>query len=419
MRKEFRKFAITFVIAIIMTMVLSVGAQAAVNVSSGDGSESSPYEITVSGASEELLEYQLHPDSENKYYFASRIKLKATEIVQITIKDVKGEGNYFRIEREGKDNGASGAKFIVRSGETLNVKATARSGGVSTMKITAKVVSNEEYCPKDISGIHDFYQGECRYRCGYQCKHPRESRRYIDQYEITVVNGVSKHMRSFKCSECDLLVEDPADAQACTVEKWSKESAERKEHHGTCTVCGKEVYMACEYNKTKYTKINESAHNVSKQCSICGGYDGSYYYKSEKHAFKKNVCTKCKFKRVMPGTLKISSLKQKGKKKKTHYTVEAHWEKRGSTYYWIPAKKATSYEYKLYYKIRSKNAKKYIISLNPNWKASGDWMLSTKKKSFTYKFYRSTPIKKLTLYLTPVSKTDTPGKTVKRVVKFS
>ena len=35
MRKEFRKFAITFVIAIIMTMVLSVGAQAAVNVSSG------------------------------------------------------------------------------------------------------------------------------------------------------------------------------------------------------------------------------------------------------------------------------------------------------------------------------------------------------------------------------------------------
>ena len=131
------------------------------------------------------------------------------------------------------------------------------------------------------------------------------------------------------------------------------------------------------------------------------------------------MCTKCQFKRVVPGTLKISSLKQKGKKKKTHYTVEAHWEKRGSTYYWIPAKKATSYEYKLYYKIRSKNAKKYIISLNPNWKASGDWMLSTKKKSFTYKFYRSTPIKKLTLYLTPVSKTDTPGKTVKRVVKFS
>ena len=146
MRKEFRKFAITFVTAIVMTMILSVGAQAAVNVSSGDGSESSPYEITVSGASEELLEYQLYPDSENKYYFASRIKLKATEIVQITIKDVKDEENYFSIKREGKDNGKRAAKFIVRSGETLNVKASARSGGVSTMKITAKVVSNEEYC---------------------------------------------------------------------------------------------------------------------------------------------------------------------------------------------------------------------------------------------------------------------------------
>ncbi len=286
MRKEFRKFAITFVIAIIMTMVLSVGAQAAVNVSSGDGSESSPYEITVSGASEELLEYQLHPDSENKYYFASRIKLKATEIVQITIKDVKDEENYFSIKREGKDNGKRAAKFIVRSGETLNVKASARSGGVSTMKITAKVVSNEEYCPNDTSGIHEFYRGECRYKCGYNCKHPRESRRYIDQYELTVVNGVNKHMRSFKCKECDLWVQDPADAQACTVEKWSKESAEMKEHHGTCTVCGKEVYTACEYNKTEYAKIDASEHVVSKQCSICGGYDGSYY-KREKHAFKK------------------------------------------------------------------------------------------------------------------------------------
>lgn len=419
MKKNLRKLITVFITAFVMTVMLPVAAQAAVKVSSGDGSEKNPYMMTLSGAcKEEPFKYNIYPDREEAYYYASFIKIKATKVLQITVRDAE---NFFNFKRTEKDQWRRENEFIIRSGETVFLKVRAQGSVNNTMKITAKAVSSDEYCPKNPTGIHTFggiyYRGECIKYCGYTCKHPKEGRKYdYSYYENVIVNGVSKHMPLFWCSTCESKGRDLADAKPCTVKKWTKKSNEEK-HHGICTVCNWEAYGTCKY-KTTYGKGSWSIHYVSDKCTVCG-VGSSKAIKTQNHSFKKNVCTKCKFKRVVPGTLKISSLRQSGKMKKSYYTVQAHWEKRSGTYYWIPAKKAAKYEYKIYYKLSSANAKKYIISTHPKWNASGYWLIGTNKKSSTIKFNKSSAIKNITLYITPVSKTGTPGKTIKKVIKLS
>lgn len=412
MKKKFTKLMTMFITVLIMTVLLPVAAQAAVKVLSGDGSESNPYEMTISGAcKEESFRYNVYPDSEDNYGYASSMKLKSAKTVLITVKDAE---NYFNFRRTESDWWIRESDFIVRSGETVHLKVRARGSGINTMKITAKVVSSEEYCPNNANGRHIFYSNEeCSRRCGYKCKHPRESREYSDSfYENITVNGVSKHIPEFKCNACDgKWHSDPADAKTCTPEKWSKESAEVQNHHGICTVCQREAYMPCKY-KTVYKKADWSQHYVDKKCKVCGGYDGSYY-KKQKHSFKNNVCTKCKFKRVVPGALKINSLK--GTVKKETVTIYGHW----SGNYWIPAKQAIRYTYEISCNMSSKNAVKYILSSTKTGEYVEGVPAFSSKKRYKVKFVSYKPISKITVYASAVSKTGTPTKIVKRTVRFS
>lgn len=414
MKEKIRNLIGTVIVVLLMTVMLPIQANAAVNVVSGDGSEQNPYAIVVSGISNELpFTYNLYPDSEMKYYYASRLTLKSTETVKVTFDDQK---NGVSIQRTENGQGKAVENFIVRGGETVYLKISARQGGTNTLKITVKAVSLEEYCPINISGIHVYYSGECRY-CKYKCKHPREGRQYTTNYEQITVNGVSKHVPLFKCNICDdttsysrKVYYDEADAEACTVQKWSKENADQQKHHGICTVCDKEAYRPCEY-EIVYEKYDYSKHYVSKKCKVCGGYDGSYN-KKQKHSFKKNVCTKCKFKRVVPGTLKIKSLS--GRVKANYVTIPAHWSKN----YWIPAKRTIRYTYEISCNMNSKNAKKYILADAKNGEHIQGIRTTTKKKLVKVKFTSYKRMNKYTVYAYAVSKTGTPSKVVKKVVKF-
>lgn len=282
------------------------------------------------------------------------------------------------------------------------------------LPITANASVN---CPIGAFGIHHFDDdGKCRY-CQYECQHPREGREYTTNYEQITVNGVNKHMRLFRCDNCHNngslwnLFYDEADAETCTVTKWMKENAYQEKHHGICTVCEKEAYMPCEYGIV-YKKYDYSKHYVDKKCKVCGGYDGSYN-KKQKHTFQKNACTKCKFKQVVPGTLKIKSLK--GKMKSEYVTIPAHW----SGNYWIPAKRAIRYTYEISCNMSSKNAAKYILADAKSGEHIQGIRTTSKKNQIKVKFTSYKRMDKYTVYAYAVSKTGTPSKVVKKVVKFS
>lgn len=414
MKKKLRNLIGTVITILLMAVMLPIQANAAVTVVSGDGSDQNPYAIVVGGITNEFpFTYNLHPDSEMRYYYASRLTLKSTETVKVTLDD---QVNDTSIERTKDGPGKAAKTFIVRGEETVYLKISARKSGTGTMKITVKPVSLEEYCPSTITGTHDFYSGACR-SCKYKCKHPKDGRKYSTNYEQITVNGVNKHMPLFTCNICNgssyskEWYYDEAEAQACTAQKWTKENADQQKHHGTCTVCGKEAYMPCEY-EIVYKKYDYSKHYVDKKCKVCGGYDGSYN-KKQKHTFKKNVCTKCKFKRVVPGALKIKSLT--GKVKSGYVTIPAHW----SGNYWIPAKRRLRYTYEISCNMNAKNAAKYILADTKTGEHIQGIHTTSKKKRVKVKFTSYKRMNKYTVYAYAVSKTGTPSKVVKKVVKFS
>ncbi|MGN0355441.1 MAG: hypothetical protein ACI4EI_10255 [Muricoprocola sp.] len=253
------------------------------------------------------------------------------------------------------------------------------------------------------------------------CQHPMEYREYQEGHYSS---DKGTHYQWYTCKQCgDSKLIDWEHGEKCTLTNCEKYNLYNDYHSGTCTVCDSFEYQDCTY-KYNYSKsdADASGHMVSKTCTVCGGQgimSGASTLR-ESHSYKNNVCTKCGFKRIIPGSVSITSAKQSGKVKAKKVSVYAHWEKnnRGG-YSWIPAKKYTNYEYKISVKLKkAARTDYYVISPSKDWRSSA-YKLYTSKTSCTYT-YLSTKKKasKVTLYVTPVSTSGHEGKTVKKVVQL-
>ena len=102
-------------------------------------------------------------------------------------------------------------------------------------------------------------------------------------------------------------------------------------------------------------------------------------------------------------------------KVKNHYR-KGYWNRFGE---WEPEIRSQTYDYKIKIKFKkAKNAERYVVSTLNDIDTGVIGKMGKNKTSATFTYVASEKSKKVTLYLIPVSKTGTPGKSVKKVVKL-
>lgn len=274
-----------------------------------------------------------------------------------------------------------------------------------------------ETCPEFKSkGKHRFdgYSSKCYY-CDYVCPHTDKLMHNDENSFSPYETEGDKHYQRWTCKTCgtDGRVEN---GTPCTWE-YSKESGDT--HRMLCKVCANVKYGDCVYKTVyKQEKADDVYHTKETFCTICKTYKlATVSSPSEKHTYKNNKCTVCGFVKIIPGKTGAKTFKCISAKK-VKRTTYAHWDQNWN---WVPAKTYYVYVYK--FKVKLKKAKKADYYLVSDKKAvfatneSGNRQTS-KKVSFTYVFESSKPKSKVNLYLTAISKSGTPGKTVKKAVKF-
>lgn len=421
MMKKSKKRMVCIFAVFMMMLLLPFTARAAIMAGAGEGTEENPHILTVGYGEKDTFSYTGQTVGGDKYTYYSYLKLSFRGAAAVTMSTEGGAVTY-------KKSGSTWWQQIPPSGinvkkdEFILVCLSRRSdkGSQGTIVITSKAIDtsgadsqgrSQAYCPKSSSGKHTFssYGGPCS-SCGFECTHLRADRSYGGFGYKQMGNGY--HCPYFKCNVCGSATGlDPADKIKCTLGKWTQDRFDVSEgrHRAECKVCHCDTVKNCVY-KDAYAKSDYAKHIHKKKCTVCGGNGDSVL---EKHKFKSNKCTKCGFKRVLPGKAKIVSVKQKGRKKKGKRVEEAHWEDRGATVYWIPRKTYSYYKYVLSFNVKGSKTKYYEITAGKN-----NITINCKKKKSTYTFTSSKPIKKVTFYVTPVSSSGTPGKTVKKVVKL-
>lgn len=258
--------------------------------------------------------------------------------------------------------------------------------------------------------------------CGFVCEHPADKRVYYadvttSKYDSYDYNSKA-HMKLYKCEYC--CKSSIVDESTAAKHKYTrtKDSIYNDYHTATCKVCDYTVTNKCNYKTTYKKSSSDTHHKVIKTCTICK-QKGYIAKDSQKHSYKDNKCTKCGFVRVVPGTVKISTAKNTAKGKKRTVNVDGKWVYSNGEYIWKKPYKYTVYDYKISLKFSSKNAVKYIVT-NAADKDLDDGhknRIVTKKKEFTYTYTSSRKkASKVTLYITPISKTGTYGKTVKKTI---
>lgn len=265
-----------------------------------------------------------------------------------------------------------------------------------------------------------FASGNTCFLCGYTCNHPKEKREYGSYTGTSAYLNYTPdskyHYRDYKCSYCWRTgVEETGEKHKY---KRTKESIYDDYHTAKCTVCNYSVQSQCKYEVIYEKSDSDVNHRVRKKCTICKQY--AYVANDiRKHSYKDNKCTKCGFKRVVPGEVKITTAKNTAKGKKRTVNVDGKWVYSNGEYIWKKPYKYNVYDYKISLKFSSKNAVKYIVT-NAADKDLDDGhknRVVTKKNEFTYTYTSSRKTaSKVTLYITPISKTGTYGKTVKKTI---
>ncbi len=273
-----------------------------------------------------------------------------------------------------------------------------------------------ETCPQFKNyGAHRFDISKCYY-CDYACPHKdklmlNEDNSWGNPYETVG----DKHYQRWQCKTCNTYG-NVAKGQACKFE-YSKESPYHDYHTLTCKVCGNKKTENCVY-KMVYKGDNDRYHTIKKVCKICKG-TAVLNKTSSKHTYKNNKCSVCGFVRVIPGNVKVKSIKCVSRKKVVRKFL-GYWD---DNWNWHPPTTRTEYVYTIKVKLKkAKNAKVYGVTDQKDVFMASDKgnRMTSKKTSFTYKYttyYK--PAKKATLYVAGFSKTDTASaKPTKKVVKL-
>lgn len=329
MKRVLKKMATVILSVIMAVTMISSFSQSEVyasTVTPGSGSEADPTVATITDGKGELtINYDGMTGSLNsrpchiiKLVFQTDARVSVKESTDPKYIDLK---MYKRYNGSGAEisqapSNMSLASMCVKKGDVIwlvryRTNSSIKSG---TLTVTTQPLTGEnEYCPKAKDGWHFFYSGgKCSW-CGFVCAHPQSARIYDTGYSHIAEQGQSKHAKCYKCSVCG--VEKLYDkAEPCRINKWTYNDAYT--HEGTCSVCKARVVERCT-NKYIYTKISKGRdvradlsweyHNATAKCKTCGHLDSGASNVRGMHTFRKNVCTKCGFKRVVPSTPKIKT----------------------------------------------------------------------------------------------------------------
>lgn len=266
-----------------------------------------------------------------------------------------------------------------------------------------------------------FNGGDQCFLCGYVCKHPKKDRVYANysSVELNYFTDAKKHYRDFTCGYCckSGIKEEPGEKHKFG--KWEQKASWYDNiHTRKCKVCGYKQTGECSYQKVYKKAGNDQTHKVELVCKTCK-QKGYIAKDSQKHTYKNNKCTKCGYQRIVPGKLKITTAKNTEKGKKRVVNVEGKWVYSNNQWIWKKPYSYNCYDYKISLNISAKNATKYLVT-NSKDKDLDDGRKNrviSKKKSFTYTYtVGRNKAQKVTLYITPISKTGTYGKTVKKVI---
>lgn len=311
----------------------------------------------------------------------------------------------------------AGTPKKIASGQTYSCRVSKSNRSLTVM---ATKISESEVCSHSYSSS----TGKCS-KCGDVCKHPiwyygvcetckmkcnHNSFKKSGIYSSTISDN--NHVISYDCAICG--TKDVKEEEQTHTWKIDGIGVGGK-HSESCTVCGVFRTVDCVQKSitTKHlTEFSEKGcyHEQSSVCE-CGG---TFAPKKVAHSFKKNVCTVCKFKQIVPGKTTIKKVKQTQKLKKKKWTERGHWDSFGN---WISTQKHVYYTCKVKLTLKKgKNTYGFNITTN---KSGIKRTVTTKKTTYTLK-YDSNKVKpkKITVYVTPISKTGTLGKTVRKVVKL-
>ena len=379
----------------------------AMTSSSGNGTETNPHILTIGYCENDAFAYNVNGGF-------CYLKVTFTESAEVSLSFAQ-TGPWFMVKRAGTTymSLAEGDTFYAKKGETVDILI--RSGASSLpIRFTSRKLSDLSlYCPKRGNGKHTFtasYGAKCANSCGYTCTHPKASREYYNDYKWL---SNRQHAQYFTCNICECKDYDASEAKACTLGSWIADN-NHSYHCAECTICGNSYQENCSFTKKTYKHYAWDTHFEYATCSKCGKTGNGI---AKKHTFKSNKCTKCGFKRIVPGASKITYIKQTGGLKIKTYRRNGYFDK---FLEWHPARTTRTYNYKIKIKFKkAKNAVRYVISTSKSINSPAVYTMGKSKTSATFTYSASSKKKQVTLYLIPISKTGTPGPAVKKVVKLS
>lgn len=406
MKKSITRILTSMFLILTLAFLVSFTNVSAMTSNSGDGTESNPYQLTIGYCENDSFAYNRNGDTYLNVTFTKPAEVSCSFAQTGPWVMVKRSGTTYT-SLSGDDNGT----FFAKQGETVNILIKSGSSS-SPIQFTSKVLSDiSQYCPNNALGKHRYsasHGAKCDYGCGHTCTHPEADRAYYNEY-VQLEGG--KHAQMFECKTCEQKAYDTSQAKACTLSAWTADN-NHDYHRAECTLCGKSYQENCSFTKKTYVHYRWDTHFEYPTCSVCGKKGNGI---GKKHIFKSNKCTQCGFKRIVPGTSKVTYMKQSGKMKRKKYTRNGYWDRFGE---WHPKRTTITYNYTIKIKFKkAKNAVKYVVSPSKNPDLA-IYTIGKNKTSATFTYTDSKKKSKVTLYFIPISKTGTPGKAVKKVIKL-
>lgn len=328
-----------------------------------------------------------------------------------------------------KDLGIGEYEFTVKSGETIYVEVYTKVAAQVYIKEDAsktkkQVGPNNSYFAKFnyaststtctvVVAEHKHVwktnetEGRCSI-CGKKCKHP-------SLQLVKYVKGYDNHTVRKKCKTCGLII-DKKEKHTWKISG----KGDGNYHDRKCTKCGQVKSVKCTFKKVVSYKQKTAfptkgqKHNTFYKCSC--GYKKAV---AESHTFVKDKCTKCGFKRVIPGDVTGMKVVQKTSLQKKSYTFKGHW---GVNNQWVPAKTVNYYACEVTFSFnKPANGYRYEIEYSPfvsSIVSGGKTVQTVSTTSNKICVILPSASNTVTFKVTPISSTGNRGatKTIKKVI---
>lgn len=254
---------------------------------------------------------------------------------------------------------------------------------------------------------HDWSKsdGECVI-CHEKCQHPETEISGYDKVYTTDESGVSHYVLN-KCKVCGYIVKTKEKHDFSIVGKGKNGSHEVK-----CSKCNDHEFQKCTFKTEVSCKQQKKFEDKGKSHLVISKCDcGATNTVTKAHTFKKNKCTKCGLKKIVPGKITSVNAKQNTSVQKKTYKWKGHWS-RGKYY---PPHTTTYYvsDYTFSWK-KPKDGYKYEVEYSPyvsSVVSGGKTVKLVSKTNVKFHLCLPSPSNVVTFKVTPISKSGIRGKT--------